>query len=133
MVQRGDRFTSFDSWRAVEGPAGDRCLSRGCHAIVRCPVTWMPTWENGGHECLVVRVFEPFTDNVALTNYDARVDRHIGQRNISVAQASSPAQHDLLLDVASPSVAGRTDIEKVVDDPNTPPWLQLYAGPGGAG
>jgi hypothetical protein len=130
MVDLGDRFTSFESWREVEGPAGDRYLSRGSHAIVRCPVTWSPTWENNGHECLVVRVFEPFMDNVALTNYDARIDRHVGQRNIAVVEAHSPAEVDLLLDVAPSGLPGRAEIEVIVDDPNTMPWLQLYKGRG---
>ena len=68
--------------------AGDRYLTRGCHAIVRCPETWVPTWENGGHECLVVRVFEPFMDAVALTNYDAR-------STATSASATSPSSRPL--------------------------------------
>ena len=132
MIDLGDRFTSFPEWRETEGPAGDRYVTRGCHAIVRCPTTWVPSFENGGHECLVVRVFEPFMDAVALTNYDARVDRHIGQRNISVVQANSPAELDLLLDVGPTEVPGRADIDVSVDDPSTMPWLQLHAGLGGA-
>jgi hypothetical protein len=129
MVDLGDRFTSFSEWREVEGPAGDRYLSRGSHAIVRCPTTWVPTWENGGHECLVVRVFEPFMDGIQITNYDARTDRHIGQRNIAVVQANSPAELDLMLDVGPTDVPGRAEIEVSTDDPSAMPWLQLYAGP----
>ena len=131
MIDLGDRFTSFPEWRETEGPAGDRYITRGCHAIVRCPTTWVPSFENGGHECLVVRVFEPFMDAVALTTYDARSDRHIGQRNISVVQANSPAELDLLLDVGPTASPGRADIEVSVDDPSTMPWLQLHAGMGG--
>ena len=105
--------------------------TRGCHAIVKCPATWVPTWQNGGHECLVVRVFEQFMDPVALTNYNARSRlRHVGQRNIAVVQAKSPAQLDLLLDVGYTAVPGRAEIEVSIDQPGGMPWLQLYAGPG---
>ena len=37
---------------------GDRTSGRA-HTIVKCPTTWVPTFVNGGHECLVVRCFEP--------------------------------------------------------------------------
>jgi hypothetical protein len=131
MVDLGDRFTSFPEWREATGPDGGKYLTRGCHAIVKCPATWVPTWQNGGHECLVVRVFEQFMDPVALTNYNARIDRHIGQRNIAVVQAKSPAQLDLLLDVGYTAVPGRAEIEVSIDQPDSMPWLQLYAGPGG--
>jgi hypothetical protein len=128
MVDLGDRFTSFPDWRETTGPAGDKYLTRGCHAIVKCPTTWVPTFENNGRECLVVRVFEPFMDPVALTNYDARSDRHIGQRNIAVVQAQSPAELDLLLDVGPADAPGRADVDVAVDQPASMPWLQLYVG-----
>lgn len=131
MVDLGDRFTHFSDWRPARGPAGDDYLSRGCHAIVRCPVAWVPTWENGGHECLLVRVFEPFMDAVEPTNFDARSDRHIGQRNIAVVQANSPASIDLTLDVGLAAGQGRTDIEVVADEPSSMPWLSLVVGPNG--
>jgi hypothetical protein len=130
MVDLGDRFTSFPDWREATGPAGDRYLTRGCHAIVRCPVTWVPTWENGGHECLVVRVFEPFMDPVDLTSYDARTDRHVGQRNIAVVQAHSPAEVDLTLDIGAVAAPARADVEVTVDQPASMPWLQMYVGAG---
>jgi hypothetical protein len=132
MIDLGDRFTSFPEWREATGPAGDKYLTRGCHAIVKCPATWTPTWENGGHECLVVRVFEQFMDPVELTNYNARIDRHIGQRNIAVAQAKSPAELDLTLDVGPTTTPGRAEIEVSIEPPGSMPWLQLYAGPNGA-
>lgn len=131
MIDLGDRFTSFPEWREAQGPAGDRYVTRGCHAIVRCPNAWVPTWENGGHECLVVRVFEPFMDAVAPTSFDARQDRHIGQRNIAVVPAHSPASIDLMLDIAPSQVPGHADVEVSVDALDTMPWLQLYIGPHG--
>ncbi|HVZ39683.1 MAG TPA: hypothetical protein VHI13_10435 [Candidatus Kapabacteria bacterium] len=69
--------------------------SGNAHRVVKCPVTWVPTFVNGGHECLVVRVFEPLTDPVALSEFNAGNDRHVGQRNIAVVNASSPAALEL--------------------------------------
>lgn len=128
MVDLGDRFTSLPEWREARGPAGDHYLTRGCHAIVRCPTTWVPTWENGGHECLVVRVFEPLMDPVALTSYDALRDRHVGQRNIAVVPAASPAALDLVLDVGPTEIPGRAEVEMGADPPSAMPWLALYVG-----
>jgi hypothetical protein len=82
-------------------------------------------------EGLVVRVFEQFMDPVELTNYNARIDRHIGQRNITVVQAKSPAELDLMLDVGPTTAPGRAEVEISIDQPGSMPWLQLYAGPGG--
>jgi hypothetical protein len=130
MVDLGDRFTNFGEWREAIGPAGDRYLTRGCHAIVRCPDTWVPTFENAGHECLVVRVFEPFMDAIKLTDYDAKRNRKIGQRNISVVQAQSPAEIDLLLDVPPGAAPGTVEVDVTVDQPASMPWLQLYVGAG---
>lgn len=132
MVDLGDRFTSFPDWREATGPAGDGYLTRGCHAIVKCPTTWVPTYENGGHECLVVRVFEPFMDPVELANYDSRTDRHIGQRNIAVVEAHSPATLDLLLDLGPAPAPGRAEVDVTVDQPASMPWLQLHLGAGKA-
>jgi hypothetical protein len=130
MVDLGDRFTNFGEWREATGPAGDRYLTRGCHAMVRCPVTWVPSFENGGHECLVVRVFEPFLDAIDLTDYDARRNRKIGQRNISVVEARSPAEIDMMVDVPAGSAPGTVEVDVSIDQPASMQWLQLYVGAG---
>jgi hypothetical protein len=131
MIDLGNRFTTFPEWQERRGPAGDPYVSRGCHAIVRCPKPWVPTFENGGHECLVVRVFEPLLDAVAPTSFDARADRHIGQRNIAVVPAQSPSSVDLTLDLGPAPQPARTEIEVTRDVPASMPWLGLYVGPGG--
>ena len=61
------------------------------HAYVKCPTSWVPQFLNGGHECLMVRCFEPLTDPLGPHSWDASDDRHVGQRNIHVQNASSPA------------------------------------------
>jgi hypothetical protein len=65
--------------------------------MVKCPTSWVPTYLNNGHECLMVRAFEPLTDLLTANSWNAADDRHLGQRNISVVNASSPAVLDLNL------------------------------------
>ncbi len=56
-----------------------------CHKLVKCPKAWVPVMENGGHECLVVKVWG-FGDTVPDTQWHPWQDRHVGQRNVSVVQ-----------------------------------------------
>lgn len=63
------------------------------HAVVKCPVPWRPAFLNGGHECLVVRLWDNPSDMCGMPTFDAASNRHIGQRNIHVVMAgASPAQ-----------------------------------------
>ncbi|UYV16644.1 hypothetical protein [Porphyrobacter sp. ULC335] len=54
--------------------------------LVECPVPWVPSYLNNGHECLFVeagnQIFDPVTAPFA-----PRQDRHVGQRNIQVLPA----------------------------------------------
>ena len=63
------------------GPKG----SANSHAVVKCPVAWVPTYLNGGHECLLVRVWDDPADLPGLPLLDASWNRHVAQRNIHVA------------------------------------------------
>jgi hypothetical protein len=50
---------------------------------VTCPALWTPVFVNGGHECLVVQCTCP---QDPLTNpFQPSLDRHVGQRNLTVA------------------------------------------------
>jgi hypothetical protein len=60
-------------------------ISAQCHQLVKCPKPWVPVVENGGHECLVVRV-EGFGDSIGSIPWDASANRHLAQRNITVVQ-----------------------------------------------
>jgi hypothetical protein len=54
-----------------------------CHALVRIPGLWFPEVENGGHECLLAvatHVMDP-----GASGFAASTDRHVGQRNITLA------------------------------------------------
>jgi hypothetical protein len=103
-------------------------LSQGCHAIVRCPVSWVPVFENNGHECLVVRVFEPMMDGLNPNQFSAVGDRHVGQRNIAVIQAASPASIDRGLYLGHPETPADAEVDVTVEGPANMEWLQLFAG-----
>ena len=80
------------------------------HSIVKCPTTWVPPYVNNGHECLLVRLFEPLTDPLTPTPWDANNDRHIGQRNIAVVNASSPAQLELPIRLGCGTPPGKAEL-----------------------
>ena len=124
-VDLGNRFNKFPDWREVKGPQGSY-LSRGCHAIVKCPETWIPSYVNGGHECLVVRVCEPILDAVPPDQFSASADRHVAQRNIAVVPSASPAAIDLSLDLGYWIEPGSAEIDVTVEGPGSMDWLKLY-------
>jgi hypothetical protein len=124
-----NRFSLGADWRPVEGPSV-AYLTKGSHAIVRCPTTWVPRFENGGHECLVVRAFEPFLDAVAHDQFSCVADRHVAQRNITVVQAASPAEIDIALDLGYLEQPADVVIDLKVEPPSTMAWLRLF-DPGG--
>jgi hypothetical protein len=126
-VDLANRFTLFPSWVAINKPYG-QWMTEGCHAIVRCPVSWTPQFQNNGHECLVVRVFEPILDAISPSQFSAGSDRHIGQRNIAVVQAHSPAAIDLTLNLGYPAASAQAEVQVKTDAPATMEWLKLYAG-----
>lgn len=61
----------------------------GCHKLVKCPQPWIPVLENGGHECIVVRVSALGDTLNASHEWDASADRHVAQKNLSVVAAGS--------------------------------------------
>jgi hypothetical protein len=58
------------------------------HAVqsVRCNTPWIPIYENGGHECLIVNSTSPILDPITQP-FQTTLDRHVGQRNITVLPA----------------------------------------------
>lgn len=125
-VDLADRFTIYPDWREVSEPYG-KFISRGCHAIVRCPATWVPQMVNHGHECLVVRVFEPLMDPLSPTQFSSAKDRHVGQHNLAVVQAHSPATIDLPLNLGLPEYPGESEVDVEVEGPEGLEFLQLLA------
>jgi len=115
------------------------------HAVVKCPEAWTPTFVNGGHECLLVRVWDNPSDLPGEPKFDASVNRHVAQRNIHVvppgahmfaARAggvpglalSPPLSLQQLLPKVGPlyGAPARVAVERV--SPNAVPWLQLHTG-----
>lgn len=91
-------------------------------------MSWRATYVNGGHECLVVRVSDSVMDPLAAPAWDARLNRHIGQRNIHVMSAEEAAGKPTLPIAVGP-LFGRTAIVDVARaDANTMPWLHLVTG-----
>jgi hypothetical protein len=126
-IDLGNRFANYPKWTRVDSPSGSY-LSRGCHAIVRCPGTWVPDFVNNGHECLVVRASEPFFDAVAKEQFSAAADRHVAQRNIAVVRSASPAAIDLALNLGYLPQPAEAQIDVTVDAPASMEWLKLYTG-----
>lgn len=103
---------------------GDR-YSGNAQKIVKCPTSWIPTFVNNGHECLVVRVFEPLTDPLSNNQWDVTRDRHVGQRNIAVVNAASPAHLEFLLKTGCNAPQGNAEIQITQVRIEDVPWFAL--------
>lgn len=55
---------------------------------VRCNTPWIPVHVNNGHECLKVNCTNAILDPITAP-FDPRVDRHVGQRNVTVLPAQA--------------------------------------------
>ncbi|MEA2326935.1 MAG: hypothetical protein QOE68_1894 [Thermoanaerobaculia bacterium] len=106
---------------------GDGASGRS-HTIVKCPTSWVPTFLNGGHECLVVRCFEPLTDPLGPIPWAAWDDRHVAQRNIHVANAASPGIAQISLRLGCAVASGPAVLEIVPAKVNDVGWLSVLAG-----
>jgi hypothetical protein len=112
------------------------------HAVVKCPVAWFPTFVNGGHECLLVRIWDETSDGLGDPPWDASLNRHVGQRNIHVVAASAnQGLHQLVLRADEPLLllapvslqvgplfGEPADVAVTRAAPNEMPWLQLRTG-----
>jgi hypothetical protein len=99
-----------------------------CHRVVKCPQSWVASYTNGGHECLLVRVFDVAGDPLTTPEWDASVNRHLGQRNIHVEAGNGAAlAQPLQLSVGQLFGAPAT-IMVARHAPATMPWLQLHGG-----
>jgi hypothetical protein len=91
--------------------------------VVKCPTSWVATYENGGHECLLVRAWDVAADPMTTPEWDASINRHLGQRNIHVVAAGDTVGA-LQLNVGQ--LFGQpVDIAVARHAPTTMPWLQL--------
>lgn len=114
--------------------------SGSSHRVVKCPVAWVPTYVNGGHECLLVRVWDNPSDLPGLPTFDASWNRHIAQRNIHVnapgqnagamaaLRPGAPALQQPILLKVGPLFGAPATVEVQRVAPTTIPWLQLHTG-----
>ncbi|MDA4117129.1 MAG: hypothetical protein OK455_02170, partial [Thaumarchaeota archaeon] len=101
--------------------------SGDAHAVVKCPESWIATYVNGGHECLLVRAWDYASDVLGTPEWDASLNRHLGQRNIHVMSAAEAAAANLTLHVGPLfGTPATVKVERVA--PATMPWLQLHSG-----
>lgn len=101
------------------------------HAVVRCPVDWIPTFLNNGHECLVVRAYAPISDPLDAVGsfpWSASQNRHVAQRNIAVLRGIQTQATPLVLKVAPGHSTHDAEIVTVSVSPNDVPWMQLLTG-----
>jgi hypothetical protein len=109
--------------------------SRGsgqAHHVVRCPEPWVPQFVNGGHECLLVRAWDNVGDLLTTPEWDAAVNRHLGQRNVHVigaAEAAALAANPPRIAVGPLFGQGAT-VRVQREHPANVPWLQLKTGRG---
>jgi hypothetical protein len=111
------------------------------HAVAKCPSAWVPTFVNGGHECLVVRVWDETSDGLGTPPWDAALNRHVAQRNIHVVpapQAHALALGEELLALPTPMTPLTLKVGPLYGEPaqvtvaraapHEMPWLQLRMG-----
>lgn len=106
---------------------GNRSSIRS-HAVVRCPVDWIPTFVNNGHECLVVRAYSPISDPLIANPWSASQNRHVAQRNIAVIRGDLTQATPLPLKVAPGHSIHDAKIVTVSVPPDEVPWMQLLTG-----
>jgi hypothetical protein len=110
------------------------------HRVVKCPVAWVPTYVNGGHECLLVRAWDNPSDLPGQPTFDASWNRHVAQRNIHVnapvqgagaapiLPAGAPALQQPILIKVGPLFGAPATVAVQRVAPTTIPWLQLHTG-----
>jgi hypothetical protein len=116
--------------------------SGSSHRVVKCPVAWVPTFVNGGHECLLVRLWDNPSDLPGQPTFDASWNRHVSQRNIHV-NAPAHAAGDMRVLRAAGGLPGlqqpivikvgplfgapaTVTVQRIA--PTAVPWLQLHTG-----
>jgi hypothetical protein len=69
-------------------------IGAGLAETLPCTTPWTPVFVNGGHECLVVEVSS--TSDPLTHTFRADLDRHVGQRNVTVLQPDGEQQFMVL-------------------------------------
>jgi hypothetical protein len=88
----------------------------GSHLVSRVPVLWVPVVENNGHECLLAKV-DCFADRTG-PGFDANTDRHVGQRNVLLADPQEDLS-PLIVSLGS-SLTSQSDVQILVGSEEHP-------------
>lgn len=83
-IDLGNRATRWVTWRRTGGE-GSEYLTRGAHAVVRCPAPWRPKPGVGERLSVVVRAFDPLLDPAARNHFEPADDRHVARRDVRIA------------------------------------------------
>lgn len=73
-------------------------IDNGSAKDVRCNTPWVPVFLNDGHECLMVNCNNAMRDPIQHP-FQPRLDRHVGQRNIQVIEATPGSMFTLALTI----------------------------------
>lgn len=76
-------------------PAGGSAIARSGF--------WVPIWVNNGHECLIVRAYDPVFDPIDPASFHPAFDRHVGQANLGVVQAPAGTHAFTFVQVHNPT------------------------------
>jgi hypothetical protein len=111
------------------------------HAVVKCPEPWTPTFVNGGHECLLVRIWDNPSDLPGDPTFDPSINRHVALRNIHVVApggafmalgmgggSRGPALQQPVLLKVGPLYGAPATVAVQRIAPSAVPWLQLHTG-----
>jgi hypothetical protein len=82
---------------------------QGSHKLVKCPKAWVPVMENGGHECIVVRV-SGLGDPIGNNAWNPWQNRHVAQRNVAVVD---PPQFGQLVKVLDKSLMASKHLQLI--------------------
>ena len=111
------------------------------HAMVKCPQAWVPTFVNGGHECLLVRVWDKPSDRLATRPSTPRGTAMWGsatsmwprpaslprwRRCSATRRAPLPGTRRSRSRLGPLRRAGQVAVERVA--PDGVPWLQQRTG-----
>lgn len=85
--------TGFDRTTANLVGSSFVTLNGGETKDVLCLTAWVPTYVNGGHECILAEAFHASDPLPPGDAFNVPNDRHVAQRNISVALAAAGKFH----------------------------------------
>ena len=114
------------------------------HAVVKCPTAWFPTFVNGGHECLVVRVWDETSDGLGHPAVGRRAEPARRRSGTSTSRPSArpcapgcatlgeplllPAPLPPLTLKVGPLYGEPAQVSVARAAPHEMPWLQLRTG-----